>query len=82
MPLNPHDHISCVRLANDAVHTAMRGYTGVCVGAMHNVISMLPCRLEGNMLAEDGRIGETIEEGLVTNLSDNWNGPLNAHFVT
>ncbi|CAK9049876.1 unnamed protein product [Durusdinium trenchii] len=82
VPINPNDHIYCVRLANDAVHTAMRGYTGVCVGAMHNVISMLPCRLEGNMLAEDGRIGETIEEGLVTNLSDNWNGPLNAHFVT
>ena len=35
----------CVRLANDAVHTAMRGYTGVCVGALHNVICMLPSRL-------------------------------------
>ncbi|CAK9059231.1 ATP-dependent 6-phosphofructokinase 5, partial [Durusdinium trenchii] len=45
VPINPNDHIYCVRLANDAVHTAMRGYTGVCVGAMHNVISMLPCRL-------------------------------------
>ena len=26
------------RLARDAVHTAMRGYTGVCVGPIHNII--------------------------------------------
>mmetsp|Transcript_60657 Transcript_60657/g.99159 ORF Transcript_60657/g.99159 Transcript_60657/m.99159 type:complete len:178 (+) Transcript_60657:2-535(+) len=45
VPINPNDHIYCVRLANDAVHTAMRGYTGVCVGALHNVICMLPSRL-------------------------------------
>mmetsp|Transcript_20291 Transcript_20291/g.48093 ORF Transcript_20291/g.48093 Transcript_20291/m.48093 type:complete len:415 (+) Transcript_20291:167-1411(+) len=45
VPITPNDHIYCVRLANDAVHTAMRGYTGVCVGAMHNVVCMLPSRL-------------------------------------
>ncbi|CAJ1350035.1 unnamed protein product [Effrenium voratum] len=45
VPIIPNDHIYCVRLANDAVHTAMRGYSGVCVGAMHNVICMLPSKL-------------------------------------
>jgi len=45
VPIDPNDHIYCSRLANDAVHTAMRGYTGVCVGAIHNVICMLPSRL-------------------------------------
>ena len=44
-PIAPNDHIYCSRLANDAVHTAMRGYTGVCVGARHNVIVMLPSKL-------------------------------------
>jgi len=45
VPIDPNDHIYCSRLANDAVHTAMRGYTGVCVGAVHNIICMLPSRL-------------------------------------
>eukprot|EP00928_Gymnodinium_smaydae_P087196 TRINITY_DN71503_c0_g1_i1.p1 TRINITY_DN71503_c0_g1~~TRINITY_DN71503_c0_g1_i1.p1 ORF type:complete len:474 (+),score=103.57 TRINITY_DN71503_c0_g1_i1:202-1422(+) len=45
VPIIPNDHIYCSRLANDAVHTAMRGYTGVCVGAIHNIICMLPARL-------------------------------------
>ena len=44
-PIAPNDHIYCSRLANDAVHTAMRGYTGVCVGAVHNIICMLPSKL-------------------------------------
>merc|ERR1712066_1159912 len=44
-PIRPNDHIYCFRLANDAVHTAMRGYTGVCVGALHNIIVILPSRL-------------------------------------
>jgi 6-phosphofructokinase 1 len=45
VPVDPNDHIYCSRLANDAVHSAMRGYTGVCVGAIHNVICMLPSKL-------------------------------------
>lgn len=45
VPVRPNDHIYCTRLAHDAVHTAMRGYTGVCVGAVHNVIVILPSRL-------------------------------------
>lgn len=45
VPIIPNDHIYCSRLANDAVHTAMRGYTGVCVGAIFNIIVILPSRL-------------------------------------
>merc|ERR1712014_408039 len=45
VPIKPNDHIYCSRLARDAVHTAMRGYTGVCVGAMHNVIVIMPSKL-------------------------------------
>mmetsp|Transcript_55793 Transcript_55793/g.141244 ORF Transcript_55793/g.141244 Transcript_55793/m.141244 type:complete len:455 (+) Transcript_55793:76-1440(+) len=44
-PIRPHDHTFCSRLAIDAVHTAMRGYTGVCVGPVHDIICMLPSRL-------------------------------------
>lgn len=44
-PIAPNDHIYCSRLANDAVHTAMRGYTGVCVGALHNIICIFPSQL-------------------------------------
>uniref|UniRef100_A0A7S0Q368 Phosphofructokinase domain-containing protein n=2 Tax=Coccolithus braarudii TaxID=221442 RepID=A0A7S0Q368_9EUKA len=43
--ITPNDHIYCSRLANNAVHTAMRGYTGVCVGAIHNVIVILKSKL-------------------------------------
>ena len=45
VPVTPNDHIYCSRLANNAVHTAMRGYTGVCVGAIHNVIVILKSKL-------------------------------------
>ena len=45
MPIEPNDHIYCARLSHNAVHTAFRGYTGVCVGARHNVIVMLPSKL-------------------------------------
>mmetsp|Transcript_73723 Transcript_73723/g.130157 ORF Transcript_73723/g.130157 Transcript_73723/m.130157 type:complete len:522 (-) Transcript_73723:380-1945(-) len=45
VPIGPNDHIYCSRLARDAVHTAMRGYSGVCVGALHNIIVMLPSSL-------------------------------------
>lgn len=45
VPISPNDHIYCTRLSCDAVHTAMRGYTGVCVGAIHNVISIIPSTL-------------------------------------
>eukprot|EP00405_Crypthecodinium_cohnii_P017464 CAMPEP_0206454906 /NCGR_PEP_ID=MMETSP0324_2-20121206/21424_1 /ASSEMBLY_ACC=CAM_ASM_000836 /TAXON_ID=2866 /ORGANISM="Crypthecodinium cohnii, Strain Seligo" /LENGTH=454 /DNA_ID=CAMNT_0053925485 /DNA_START=250 /DNA_END=1611 /DNA_ORIENTATION=- len=41
-PIRPNDHTFCSRLAIDAVHTAMRGYTGVCVGPLHNIIVILP----------------------------------------
>jgi 6-phosphofructokinase 1 len=43
--IRPNDHIYCGRLAHDAVHVAMRGYTGVCVGALHNVIVIFPSKL-------------------------------------
>lgn len=45
VPATPTDHIYCSRLAADAVHTAMRGYTGVCVGPIHNVICLVPSSL-------------------------------------
>ena len=45
VPVTPNDHIYCTRLANNSVHTAMRGYTGVCVGAIHNVIVILKSKL-------------------------------------
>jgi len=45
VPIAPNDHIYCSRLANDAVHSAMRGYSGVCVGAIHNIICMFPSKL-------------------------------------
>jgi len=45
VPIRPNDHIFCGRLARDAVHTAMRGYTGVCVGPIHNVIVIVPSSL-------------------------------------
>jgi len=44
-PIRPIDHTFCSRLAIDAVHTAMRGYTGVCVGPVHDIIVILPSRL-------------------------------------
>jgi 6-phosphofructokinase 1 len=45
VPITPNDHIYCTRLANNAAHTAMRGYSGVCVGAIHNVIVILKSKL-------------------------------------
>lgn len=44
-PVRPNDHIYCGRLAHDAVHTAMRGYTGVCVGPIHDVCVIFPSKL-------------------------------------
>eukprot|EP00927_Polykrikos_kofoidii_P082668 TRINITY_DN8268_c0_g1_i1.p1 TRINITY_DN8268_c0_g1~~TRINITY_DN8268_c0_g1_i1.p1 ORF type:complete len:459 (+),score=82.25 TRINITY_DN8268_c0_g1_i1:79-1455(+) len=44
VPATPTDHIYCSRLANDAVHTAFRGYSGVCVGPIHEVICLVPSR--------------------------------------
>jgi len=43
--IRANDHIYCTRLARDAVHTAMRGYTGVVVGPIHNVIVLVPSKL-------------------------------------
>mmetsp|Transcript_72628 Transcript_72628/g.203937 ORF Transcript_72628/g.203937 Transcript_72628/m.203937 type:complete len:243 (+) Transcript_72628:292-1020(+) len=45
VPIQPSDHIYCSHLSCDAVHTAMRGYTGVCVGPVHNVIVVMPSNL-------------------------------------
>lgn len=45
VPIDPNDHVYCSRLARDAVHSAMRGYTGVVVGPIHNVICMIPMQL-------------------------------------
>lgn len=47
-PARPIDHVLCMRLAHDAVHTAMRGYTGVCVGSIHNIIVVVPLHLIAN----------------------------------
>jgi len=45
VPVRPVDHIYCGRLARDAVHTGMRGYTGVVVGPIHNIICIMPMGL-------------------------------------
>eukprot|EP01062_Namystynia_karyoxenos_P014157 TRINITY_DN150_c0_g4_i1.p1 TRINITY_DN150_c0_g4~~TRINITY_DN150_c0_g4_i1.p1 ORF type:complete len:551 (+),score=156.70 TRINITY_DN150_c0_g4_i1:89-1654(+) len=45
VPATPNDHIYCTRMAYEAVHAAMRGYSGVCVGAVHNFMVMVPMRL-------------------------------------
>jgi len=47
-PIRPNDHIYCSRLARDAVHSAMRGYTGVCVGAINNIIVIMPSQLDAS----------------------------------
>eukprot|EP01062_Namystynia_karyoxenos_P014152 TRINITY_DN150_c0_g1_i1.p1 TRINITY_DN150_c0_g1~~TRINITY_DN150_c0_g1_i1.p1 ORF type:complete len:540 (+),score=143.82 TRINITY_DN150_c0_g1_i1:70-1620(+) len=45
VPATPNDHIYCTRMAYDAVHAAMRGYTGVCVGSVHNFMVMVPMNM-------------------------------------
>eukprot|EP01065_Artemidia_motanka_P046512 TRINITY_DN7070_c0_g2_i1.p1 TRINITY_DN7070_c0_g2~~TRINITY_DN7070_c0_g2_i1.p1 ORF type:complete len:531 (+),score=167.89 TRINITY_DN7070_c0_g2_i1:151-1593(+) len=45
VPATPNDHIYCTRMAYEAVHAAMRGYSGVCVGAVHNFMVMVPMAL-------------------------------------
>eukprot|EP01062_Namystynia_karyoxenos_P053669 TRINITY_DN4357_c0_g1_i1.p4 TRINITY_DN4357_c0_g1~~TRINITY_DN4357_c0_g1_i1.p4 ORF type:complete len:122 (+),score=17.14 TRINITY_DN4357_c0_g1_i1:1255-1620(+) len=45
VPANPNDHIYCTRMAYDAVHAAMRGYSGVCVGSVHNFMVQVPMNL-------------------------------------
>ena len=32
-------------MAHEAVHTAMRGYSGVCVGSIHDYMAIVPMRL-------------------------------------
>jgi len=44
-PATPNDHVFCMRLARDAVHTAMRGYTGVVVGPVNNIMVIMPSKL-------------------------------------
>lgn len=43
-PVNANDHIFCSRLARDAVHCAMRGYTGVSVGPINGTIGIIPMK--------------------------------------
>lgn len=43
--IDPNDHVYCARLSRDAVHTAMRGYTGVTVGPMHDILTIMPMNL-------------------------------------
>merc|ERR1712032_83741 len=45
VPISPVDHIYCGQLAIGAVHAAMRGYTGVCVGALHKIEVIMPSRI-------------------------------------
>ena len=74
VPADANDHIYCTRLANNAAHSAMRGYTGVCVGALHNIICMFPQSLTLNRVGRwwwvvmgrgGGGIGGGAWEGLV-----------------
>jgi len=42
IPVRPIDHIYCSQLARGAAHVAMRGYTGVCVGALNRIEVIIP----------------------------------------
>jgi len=45
VPANAHDAIYCVQLAQNAVHAAMAGYTGVVVGRWNNQFTLVPVEL-------------------------------------
>jgi 6-phosphofructokinase 1 len=45
VPANPHDSIYCVHLAQNAVHAAMAGKTGVAMGCWHGHYVHVPIGL-------------------------------------
>eukprot|EP01064_Diplonema_japonicum_P023178 TRINITY_DN33635_c0_g1_i1.p1 TRINITY_DN33635_c0_g1~~TRINITY_DN33635_c0_g1_i1.p1 ORF type:complete len:486 (+),score=69.57 TRINITY_DN33635_c0_g1_i1:38-1495(+) len=45
IPATPNDNIYCARMAHEAVHAAMRGFSGVCVGSVHDYMVMVPMKL-------------------------------------
>jgi 6-phosphofructokinase 1 len=45
VPANAHDAIYCVQLAQNAVHAAMAGFTGVVVGRWNNQFTLVPLAL-------------------------------------
>lgn len=45
VPIRPLDHVYCGQLSRGAVHVAMRGYTGVCVGALHKIEVIMPSKI-------------------------------------
>eukprot|EP01063_Lacrimia_lanifica_P041049 TRINITY_DN947_c0_g1_i1.p1 TRINITY_DN947_c0_g1~~TRINITY_DN947_c0_g1_i1.p1 ORF type:complete len:511 (+),score=164.75 TRINITY_DN947_c0_g1_i1:51-1535(+) len=44
VPATPNDNLFCSRMAIESVHVAMRGYSGVCIGAIHGYMTVLPMR--------------------------------------
>lgn len=42
VPSNAVDTIMCAKLAQNAVHGAMAGYTGFSVGVVRNAVAMIP----------------------------------------
>jgi 6-phosphofructokinase 1 len=45
VPANAHDAIYCVQLAQNAVHAAMSGFTGIVVGRWNNQFTLVPLAL-------------------------------------
>jgi 6-phosphofructokinase 1 len=45
MPANAHDSIYCVQLAQNAVHAAMAGKTGLIIGRWHHQFTHVPTKL-------------------------------------
>ena len=41
VPATSSDKLFCTRMAHEAVHAAMRGYSGICVGAIHDYMCMV-----------------------------------------
>lgn len=53
-PANPNDRLFCARLAQNAVHAAMAGKTGMLIGLWHGVMTHVPfTALEGSTQAID-----------------------------
>merc|ERR1719282_1981019 len=76
-PIRPNDHTFCSRLAIDAVHTAMRGYSGVCVGPVHDVICMMPTGLiAGRTKKVNPKRSDWIQCVQACNIPANLAGPL------
>jgi 6-phosphofructokinase 1 len=65
VPANAHDSIYCVQLAQNAVHAAMAGYTGVVVGRWNNQFTLVPLELavsERKFLNPDDELWLTVIE--------------------